>query len=79
MKEWNNNDWPKFVVAVDDNNDELVIHLHKPRFIGAVNQQEELSISIETPTFIDDPGLEVQAIARLMREEGEFYAKQKLL
>lgn len=87
MKEWNDNDWSKFVVANDDNNDKLVIHLHKPRFIGVVNHQEEYSndkpipkketsISIENPAFIDDPGVDVQALARLMREAGEFYAKQ---
>jgi len=75
MKEWNDNDWSKFVVANDDNNDELVIHLHKPRFIGVVTIKPPI-ISIENPTFIDDPGVDAQAIARLMREAGEFYAKQ---
>lgn len=75
MKEWNDNDWSKFVVAKDDNYDEFVIHLHKPRFIGVVNHQEE--ISIENPTFIDDPGVDVQDIARLMREAGEFYIRKK--
>ena len=75
MKEWNDNDWSKFVVAKDDNYDEFVIHLHKPRFIGVVTIKSPI-ISIENPTFIDDPGVDAQAIARLMREAGEFYAKQ---
>ena len=73
-KIWSDEDWPKFMVAhpCDGSDTECVIHLHRPRFVGHVLHAEDGSVGI-MPIFIDDPGTDVQAIAKLMRLAGEWY------
>jgi len=88
-KIWNDEDWPKFRVSYchyhgkPDNKDvkkssdtdkhgDIVHHLHYPRFVGHVLHAEDGSVGI-MPTFIDDPGTDAQAIAKLMRLAGEWY------
>ena len=73
MNQWNETDWPQFLIGDSPDERTFVVHLHHPRFVGEVEENDDGTESIR-PTFIDDiDGMDAAAIARLMREAGDFY------
>ena len=78
---WNEEDWvrPKFILGSDclaevlvNGDSEYVVHLHSPRFVGEVLHDDE-GTTIK-PHWIDEPEVDAMAIAKLMREAGDWYS-----
>ena len=63
--------FPKFLIG-DSEDRTFIIHLHHPRLIAELIVGENGDESFD-PTFIDEPIKSSPALAKLMREVGEFY------
>ena len=68
---WKEEDWPKFIIGDDPAGKVYVTHLHLPRFVGKV-EEDDTGATI-APYWIDEPAPDAPAIAKLMREAGDFY------
>jgi len=71
---WKEEDWPKFIMGDDPAGKVYVTHLHHPRFVGKV-EEDDTGATI-TPHWIDEPELDAPAIAKLMREAGDFLTEE---
>jgi hypothetical protein len=68
--------FPKWLIGDSADDRIFVIHLHWPRFVGEVLEDNSPATRIE-PTFIDGPGgLTAPELARLMRQAGDFYLNE---
>lgn len=58
-----------------DNHADIIFHLHHPRFVAEVRGDGNPNARGYNiiPTFIDDPGTDAQAIAKLMRLTGDWF------
>ena len=65
--------FPKFIIG-DTEDRTFVVHLHSPKFIAELIESED-GETFE-PTFIDEPIKDASAIAKLMREVGDFYIEE---
>jgi len=75
MNDWNDSDWPRFLIG-DTETRTFIVHLHRPRFVGEMLETGDGAEEMR-PTFIDEPAeLDATAMARLMREAGDFYAAE---
>lgn len=59
---------PEWIIG-DSSDRMFVIHLHRPRFIAEVDEDD----NIEVVEWWDTPEADAAALARLMREGGDFY------
>ena len=76
MTNWNETNWPRFIIGDSPDDRTFVIHLHHPRFVGEVDEGDDGYERIK-PAFIDDiDSMDGSAIARLMREAGDFYISE---
>ena len=66
--------FPKFIIG-DTEDQTFVVHLHSPKFIAELIESEDGSETFD-PTFIDEPIKDASAIAKLMREVGDFYIEE---
>ena len=75
MSDWNDSDWPRFLIG-DTETRTFVVHLHRPRFVAEVVRRGPDTEGMQ-PTFIDTiDSMDAAAIARLMREAGDWYVRQ---
>ena len=65
--------FPKFIIG-DTEDRTFVVHLHSPKFIAELIESEDGETF--DPTFIDEPIKDASAIAKLMREVGDFYIEE---
>ena len=66
--------FPKFIIG-DTEDRTFVVHLHSPKFIAEIIVAEDGSETFD-PTFIEPPGNDASALAKLMREVGDFYIEE---
>lgn len=71
-------DWdklPKFIVGDSAGDRTFVAHLHWPRFLAEI-YDEDVSI-VGKPLWIDEPeGMSETDLAKLLREAGDFYTAE---
>ena len=66
--------FPKFIIG-DTEDRTFVVHLHSPKLIAEIIVAEDGSETFD-PTFIDEPIKDASALAKLMREVGDFYIEE---
>jgi hypothetical protein len=66
--------FPKFIIG-DSEDRTFIVHLHYPRLVAELIVEEN-GDEIFDPTFIDDPVKDASALAKLMRQIGDFYVAE---